>query len=142
MFAPAALATRYDENEEGEGFRILVQDDYLGIRSGTFDVDGFVEQEWSTLGGNADIEIFSFGGTWTGGIYGTAESVNAESGNCWIKLTGALSGATWYRDHYHIVVLRDAENQGAPWPIGVYAPIGNKAGNYTGSTKTHKFGDA
>lgn len=145
LYAPSAIATRYDENDDAEGYRIFVNDDHLGIRSGTgtFDVDGFVEPEWSTLGGNADIEVFSFDGvTWTGGIYGTVSSVNASAGNCYITLTGALTGATWLRDQHHLVVLRDAENQSAAWPFGVYAPIGNKSGNYTGSTKTKKFKDS
>jgi hypothetical protein len=142
LYAPAALATRYDDNEVAEGYRLFVEDDYLSIRSGTFDCQGFVEPGWSTAGGDASIEVFSFdGSTWTGGIYGTVDSVNAAAGNCYIKLTGALTGATWYRDRHHIVVLREATNQAAAWPLVVYAPIGNKSGNYTGSTKTHKFKD-
>lgn len=142
LYAPSAKATEYRANTDGEGYRIFVEDDHLGMRSGTDfrDVDGFVEPAWSTVGGNADIEVFSFDGvSWTGGIYGTVSSINSEASNCYITLTGALTGATWLRDQHHIVVLRDAENQSASWPLVVYAPIGNKSGNYTGTTKTKKF---
>lgn len=142
LYAPAAKCFHYVENEGGEGYRLRCEDDYLGIRgnTGTFDVDGFVEPPWSTVGGNASIEVFAFDGTtWTGGIYGTVDSINAEAGNCHIQLTGPLTGATWWRAQHHIVVLRNAADQAAAWPFEVYAPIGNKAGNYEGSNKSPKF---
>src|SRR5690606_4009535 len=132
------------EAEGGVGYRLLVEDDYLGIRgnTGTVDVDGFVEPDHSDEGGDLDIEVFAFNGvTWTGGIFGVVDSINAETGNCYIQLTGALTGATWLRDHHHVVVPRTAASQGAAWAFTNFAAVGNKLGNYTGSTKTHKFKD-
>jgi hypothetical protein len=143
LYAPAALALG-DDSYDSTNHRIFVQDDYLGIRwnTGTLDVDGFIEPGFSIAGGDADIEVFSFNGvSWVGGIYGTVSSIDQTPGSSYIQLTGALTGATWYRDQYHLVVLRDAENQGAAWALSVYAPIGDKDGNYTGSTKTHQFKD-
>jgi len=143
LYAPSALALG-DDSYDSTNHRIFVQDDYLGIRgnTGTLDVDGFIEPDFSTAGGDADIEVFSFNGvTWVGGIYGTVSSIDQTPGSSYIQLDGPLTGATWYRDMYHLVVLREADNQGAAWALSVYAPIGDKDGNYTGSTKTHQFKD-
>ncbi len=142
LYAPAAKATRYVTDEGGVGYQLICEDDYLGIRgnTGTFDVQGFVEPSWSQVGGDADIEIFAFDGVeWTGGIYGTVASVHAEPGNCYIQLTGPLTGATWLRDQHHIVVLRDALEQTAAWPYVVYAPIGDKSGEFAALMKSPKF---
>lgn len=143
LYAPAALAYEYRPNTDGQGYRIFVHDDYLNMRgnTGTLDVEGFVEPTWSDAGGNADIEIWQFNGVvWTKALTGVVDTVNAEPGNCYITLTGALTG-TWYRDMYHLIVLRNAEEQTAPWVFKVYAPIGDEHGNYTGATKTSKFRD-
>jgi hypothetical protein len=144
LYATAALAYRYDADEEDEGYRILVEDDYLGVRAGTgtFDVDGFIEPAFSTAGGDASIEVLEYDHvSWTApGITGTVDQVNAEEGNCWIKLTGALAG-TWRSDRDHLVVLRTEASQAAPWPEAVLAPIGDKQGDYDGSTMAPKFKD-
>lgn len=142
LYAPAAKSFHYVENEGGEGYRLRCDDDYLGMRgnTGTRDVDGFVEPAWSTAGGDADIEIFEFNGVaWTRGIYGVVQGINSEPGNCYIQLTGPLTGARWYRHRHHIVVLRNAAEQTAAWVFNVYAPIGDKNGNYEGSNKSPKF---
>lgn len=145
LYAPAARAVRYDQDEESEGYRLLVDDDYLDIRgnTGTFDVDGFLEPDWSTVGGDTLIEVFSsFDGlTWTGGIYGTIDSVSEAEGGHWLNLTGALTGETYLRDQHHIVVVREHADQSAAWPIQVFAAIGNKSGQYDGSTLSPKFKD-
>lgn len=144
LYATAAKATRYIENEGGVGYRLEVEDDYLGVRgqTGTLDVEGFAEPAYSTAGGDASLEVYAFDHTsWTGGIYGTVDSVNAVAGSCYIQLTGALTGATWLRDHEHIVVLREQSSQAAAWPLGVLSPIGDETGVYTGSTKSPPFKD-
>lgn len=144
LYGPAAKVTRYVENESGEGYRLLCEDDYLSIRgnTGTLDVEGFVEPAFSTAGGDATIEVIAYNATsFSGGIYGTVDSVNAEPGNCFIQLTGPLTGADWLRDHHHIVVIRNALDQEAPWPYAVLAPIGDKDGDYAADMKSPKFKD-
>jgi len=124
LYGPAALVTRYVENEGGVGYRLELEDDYFGDRVGTLDVDGFAEPDWSTEGGNALIEVFQFdGSTWTSGIFGEVTSVNAVAGACRIQLAGALTGNTFYRDRWSIVVLRDWADQTAAWVLRWLAPI-------------------
>src|SRR5690606_34925657 len=101
--------------------------------------EGFAEPPWSTAGGDADIEVFAVSPTSvTGGIYGTVDHINAEPGNCYIQLTGALTGATWLRDEHHLVVLRNAADQGAAWPFAVLSAIGNKSGYDEGSNQSRQ----
>jgi hypothetical protein len=125
LYAPAALIERYIENEGGVGYRLEVADDYLGDRGGaTLDVEGFAEPSWSSEGGDALIEVWQFDGTsWSGGIYGTVDTVNAVAGSCYIQLAGALTGATFYRDRWSLVVLRDWADQTAAWVLRWLAPI-------------------
>ena len=97
MYAPACVATRYDEDEEDEGYRLAVEDDWLGFRNGeSFDCQGFEEPSWSIEGGDANIEIFQFDGvTWTRGIYGVVSSVTAATGNCWSSPPWSRTRAIW-----------------------------------------------
>lgn len=126
MYAPAALATRYDEDEEDLGYRLAVADDWLGFRAGVYGVDcqGFAEPTWSIEGGDALIEIFQFDAvSWTRGIFGTVGSVTAAENDCWLNLTGALTGATFYSDMHHVVVLREFADQAAAWVLQWFAPV-------------------
>jgi hypothetical protein len=139
LYSPAAQMTRYDNNEDGEGYRLFCEDDMFGCRNGaSFDVQGFAEPDWSTAGGNALIEGFAFDGvTWTRGIFGTVDSVNfATPGSTYIKLTGALTGATVRRDMWHVFVLRDEANQSAAWVPEVFAPLCDKDGTSNGTLGT------
>ena len=144
LYAPSALVTRYDEDDDGEGYRLICEDDYLGMRqnTGTFDVEGFAEPEWSITGGELEIEVFSFdGANWSGGIYGTVASVHAEDGNSYITLTEPLGG-TWLRDQWHIVVPLDASFQEAAWPFAILGIVGEQDGSYAGGDQVPKFKDA
>jgi hypothetical protein len=127
--------TRYDDDEDGEGYRLFCDDDALGCRDGaTFDVSGFVEPGLTASGGNALIEGFAFDGvTWTRGIYGTVDYVYESSGSCFIKLTGALTGATYRRDQWHVFVLRNDAEQTAAWVAEVFAPLCAKDGTSDGT---------
>lgn len=136
LYAPAAVVVRYDDNEDGEGYRLFCRDDALGCRNGAnFDVDGFVEPSWSTLGGDALIEVFAFDHVaWSRGIYGEVASIDTSTpGSTCIVLTGALTGATWLRDQDHVVVLRNAADQTAAWVAQVYAPLCDKDGTSDGT---------
>ena len=150
MWAPAAIATRYDEDDEAQGFRLLCLDDMYGDRSdGSFDVDGFEEPPWSTEGDLADIEIFQFDGApdgpnqatggWTRGIFGVVESIHAEVGNSFLKLTGALTGQTYFRDMHHIVVFAQWSVQSSVWVKRWFAPITDSDGTHSGGTKGAKW---
>lgn len=135
QYSPAAIVTRYDEDDEGEGFRLFCYDDVFGCRGGaSFDVSGFVEPATSTAGGNALIEVFAFDSvTWSRGILGEVESVDTTTpGSTFIKLAGALTGATWLRDQDHVIVLRNAADQTAAWVAAVHAPICDKDGTSDG----------
>jgi hypothetical protein len=137
MYAPSGVVTRYVQNEGGVGYRLLLEDDHFGDRpSGSFDVDGFAEPAYSSEGGQATIECFQLepGVGMTGGIYGTVSLINSSAGSCYIQLTGALTGATFYRDRWTVVVLRTWSNQVA-WPKRWYAPI-------VKSDYTHSLGTA
>lgn len=129
QYAPAARVWSYDPNLGGLGFRLQVQDNYLGFRGDTLDVQGFVEGANTAHGGNALIEVFQYDRSeWTGGIYGTVSSVNVAPGDSYIVLTGALTGGTFYRDRDSIVVLRNWTSQTAAWVLALLAPICDKAG--------------
>jgi hypothetical protein len=135
LYSPAAVVTRYDDDEDGEGFRLFVEDDAFGFRGGsTFDVEGFVEPGLTTAGGNALIELFAFDSvSWSRGIYGTVSSVNAAAGSCYILLSGALTGATFYRDRWHVAVLRNDAEQTAAWVADVFGPLCAKDGTSDGT---------
>jgi hypothetical protein len=125
MWSPAAVAVRYDENDDAQGYRLEVEDDWLGFRLGaSFDCQGFAEPTWSAEGGDADVEVFEFDGTtWTRGIFGTVTSITAAVGACYLNLDGALTGATYYRDRHHVVVLREFADQAAAWVLEFFAPV-------------------
>lgn len=129
-YAGACLATRYDEDDEGQGYRLAVADDWLGMRSdGSLDCDAFVEPPTSVDGGDAMIEVFAFDGTtWTRGIYGIVTGADATPGACWLLLDDALTGATWLRDHHHVVVLREYADQLAAWVLALHAPVCDEDG--------------
>jgi hypothetical protein len=135
LYSPFAVVTRYDDDEDGEGYRLFCEDDALGCRDGaTFDVSGFVEPGLTTSGGSALIEGFAFDGvTWTRGIYGSVDYVYESSGSCFIKLTGALTGATYRRDHWHVFVLRNDADQTAAWVAEIFAPLCAKDGTSDGT---------
>ena len=129
-WAPSAIVTQYDE---AGPFRLLVEDDAFDDRGGgRLDVEGFIEPAYSSEGGAAELEVFSFdGSTWTRGIFGTVASIDATPGSASITLTGALTGAPWYSDEHHVVVLREWGAQVA-WPQRWFAPICAKDGTHTG----------
>jgi hypothetical protein len=139
LYSTAAVLDRYDDNEDGQGYRLFVKDDAFEFRNGTsFDADGFVEPGWSNLGGNALIEGWAFDGVeWTEGIYGEVDSIDTNSpGFTFIKLTGPLTGATLRRDHWHVFVLRNRAEQTAAWVDRVYAALCDKTGFAGGSVGT------
>ncbi|MHC4505638.1 MAG: hypothetical protein ACYTFI_20215, partial [Planctomycetota bacterium] len=104
MYAPAALVTEYDE---AGPLRLLCVDDVFNDND-KLDVEGFAEPDYSSEGGDADVEVFEFdGSTWNGGIFGQVASVDATPGSSSITLTGALTGAPWKSDRHHVVVLRE-----------------------------------
>lgn len=133
-YAGACLATRYDENDEAEGYRLAVADDWLGMRTdGTLDCEAFVEPETSVEGGDAMIEVFAFDGvSWSRGIFGVVVGADATPGACWLLLEGALTGATWRRDHHHVVVLREYAEQLAAWVLALHAPVCAEDGTVDG----------
>jgi hypothetical protein len=133
QYAPAFVCTRYDADEDGEGYRLFAEADAFGSRDGsTVDVGGFAEPAFSDAGGSALIEGFAFDGvSWSRGIYGTVQSVDTD--NSIVHLTGALTGATYYRDRWHVFVLRDQANQSAAWVDEVFAPLCDKDGTAGGS---------
>ena len=153
-FAPAVSATRYDEDDEAEGYRLHVEDslyrwntlnagDFGGLRNPG--ILGFQPPSWySATPIDTDIEIFQFDGvTWTRGIYGTVTSVSLDTfpveiadhrnPTGWLNLDGPLTGNTYYRDMHHIVMLRKNGEQTADWVAAVYAPICDKDGTSDGS---------
>jgi hypothetical protein len=128
MWAPSALVLEYDE---ADPFVLVCEPDALKDRGTGRDVSGFAEPPYSDEGGDASVEIFSFdGSTWNGGIFGTVASVDASTNS--ITLTGALTGAPWYSDEHHVVVLREWGAQAAAWPLRWHAPICDKDGTHTG----------
>lgn len=141
MYSPAAVATHYDENDDGMGYRLGVEDDWLGFRLGaSFDCQGFAEPTWSAEGGDALIEIFQYDGvTWTRGIFGVVDTVTAATGDCWINLTGALTGATYYRDMHHVVVFREFADQAAAWVTEFFAPVCLEDGTHSTGEVGTKF---
>ena len=134
-YGPACRMRAYDANDEGQGYRLFVDDDFRGFRKGgTRDVTLFVEPSLTSHGGSADIEIWQYDRTgWTGGVYGTISSVNSAVDDSYIVLDGALTGGTLYRDTDKIVTLRDWDNQGAAWVTAIHAPICDDAGEVGGS---------
>lgn len=127
QYAPAASVTSYD----AVNYRLNCDDDWLGDRVSGLDVEGFAEPSWSTEGGNADVEVYQFDGvSWSGGVYGTVTSVSAVAGSCYLQLSGALTGATLYRDTLKIVVLREWANQSAAWVKRWHAPISESDGTH------------
>jgi hypothetical protein len=138
LYCNAAVVVRYDDNEDGEGYRLFCKDDAFGFRNGaSFDVEGFVEPARSDVGGNALIEGWAFDGvTWIRGIYGTIDSINTDTpGSTYIKLTGALTGATYLRDQDHVFVLRNAVDQTTAWVSAVYATI-NEYSHWRSTTRS------
>lgn len=138
MYSPAAVVTRYDDGDDTPGvYRLICEDDWFGIRSGTtVDATGFAEPEWSAVGGTAKIEVWAYdGAAWTRGIFGAVATVEGSI----ITLTGALTGATWYRDQHHVVVLREWGQQTAnEWVREWFAPICLEDGT-TGGAAGIKF---
>ena len=131
FYSPSARVFHYDPTN----YVLYCHDDWLGIGYGHNDLSWFVEPSWSSLGGDADIELFQYNGsTWTRGIYGTVSSVNAVEGEAYIQLDGALTGGTFYNQMNTIAVIREAANQGAAWVTGLFAPIANEDGEVDGDT--------
>lgn len=136
QYAGAVVVTRYDENDEALGHRLLCVDDWLGMRgaTGRFDVESLVEPYYSLEGGTTMLEGFAFDGVaWSRGIFAEVASVAAE-GACWITLTGAMTGATFLRDHHHVFVLREYADQVAEWVHRWHAPICTDAGLVDGDS--------
>lgn len=136
QYAPAVVVTRYDANDDAEGYRLFCEDDAFGSRQGDgYDVDGLVEPDWSTAGGAALLEGFAFDGvSWTRGIFGTVASIDTSTpGSTFVQLSGALTGATFYSDRWHVFVLREAATQSAAWVSAVHAPICDKDGTSNGA---------
>jgi len=153
-YAPALAVTRYDEDDEAEGYRLFCEDslyrwntentgDFGAIRN--IGLAGFQPPSWySSAPIETDIEIFQFDGvSWTRGIYGTVSSISVgtfpvsiddiRNPTGWLNLTGALTGNTYYRDMHHIVVLRRDGEQTAAWVGALYAPICDKDGTSDGT---------
>jgi hypothetical protein len=141
MYCPVAVCTRYDQNDLGNGHRLAVKDDCLGVRGGdSFDCELFDEPSWSTEGGNALIEAYQFDGvSWSGGIYGTVASVTASAGACWINLTGALTGNTFYSDKHTIIVLRKYGEQSAAWVTRWFAAVCLEDGTHSSGVEGVKL---
>jgi hypothetical protein len=129
-WGPSAAAVEY---LEGGPWKLICEDDHLGDRGGELDVDGFIEPAWSSEGGDADVEVFSFGDAgWRRGIYGTVTGV--ESGPSALVLAGALTGPglPWRSDEHHLVVLREWGSQTAAWVTRIHAPTCAEDGTHTG----------
>lgn len=133
-YAGACLATRYDEDDEAQGYRLAVADDWLGMRgSSSLDCEAFIEPDTSVVGGAADFEVFAFDGVaWTRGIFGRVVGIDATPGACWLLLEDALTGATWLRDQHHVVVLREYAEQLAAWVLELHAPVCAEDGTVNG----------
>jgi hypothetical protein len=142
LYAPAAVSTEYIDGAGGE-YSLVCIDDWLGCRVDvSLDVDGFSEPFWSLTGVGALIEGFAWdGSTWTRGIYGEVDSVVATPGSCKIILTGALTGATYYRDHHHVWVLRAFADQTSQWVLDLFAALCLEDGTHDGGEPGKTFRD-
>lgn len=148
LYAPAVSATRYDEDEEEEGYRLFCEDHlyrWNRLNAGSFGgikhlgLQGFQPPSWYSADPiDTDIEIFQFDGkTWTRGIYGVVSSVTPGSDigiadhrnpTGWLNLSGPLTGNPYYRDMHHIVVLLRDGDQTAEWVRVIYGPVCDKDG--------------
>lgn len=131
-YAPMARVFAYDN---GDPYVLYCYDDMYEVGFGHVDTKWFVEPAWSDAGGDLDIELLQYNGeTWSGGIFGTVQSVSIVEGAASITLTGALTGATFYRDKDTIAIPREYANQGAAWAKALFAGIANEDGEVNGST--------
>ena len=133
LYAPAAVSTEYIDGDGGV-YALVCDDDWLGCRvDGSLDVEGFGEPYWSATGAPALIEGFVWdGSTWSRGIFGEVDSIDATPGATRLVLTGALTGAAYMRDHHHVWVLRAYADQAASWVTDIFAALCDEDGEHDG----------
>lgn len=127
VMAPSASAYGWDSDTN----EILVYDNYLGLPTeGWSDAVGFVEPDWSTVGGDLDVKGLQWDGQqlneqWTGTVIG----VTTTPGAARIQLSTPPVGG-YMRDQPCLVVPREYDNQTAAWALAYFAVIGDADGTF------------
>jgi hypothetical protein len=123
--APRARARGYNPATR----ELIVDDDWLEVGGDHIDAEHFVEPSWSSLGGDAVIQVRQWSGAgWRVTCSGTVESVVTTPGSCRIVLTEAGLAGTYYRDDDAVVTLHPTQT--AAWVLAFFSPICDEDGTW------------
>lgn len=104
--------------------QILIDDDHLEIGNDYSDAEYFVPPSWTTLGGQAQIQVNQWdGNAWTVTATGAVEGVTTTPGSQSITIAAPGLIGTYRRDDDAIITMRPMPNQTAAWVLAFFSPI-------------------
>lgn len=139
-FGPVAVVlddvATVEARHDAAAKRIYCYADFWGHGAGGHDVSGFVEPNWSTVGGNAKAIGYQWNGlTWSNTFSITVASVSTTTDS----ITYSSMTGTFWQARPTIIVLADFDSQTpGSWPQAVYSVICRYDGLF-GSVPTAGF---